>query len=58
MNTMIEDLLKRSRTDAPLDARHRSVIDLVLIVRQLIDQTITPDDHRQVMLNAIGSLPI
>ncbi len=58
MNDMIEDLLKRNRTDVPLDARHRSVIDLVKVVRQMIDQTITPDDGARITLDAVATLPI
>ncbi|MEP7188798.1 MAG: ATP-binding protein [Roseiflexaceae bacterium] len=58
MDNMIEDLLKRSRADAPLDARHRSVIDLVKVVRQMIDQTITPDDGARITLDAVPTLPM
>ena len=46
MNAMIEDILDRSRTDATCDAQHRSAIDLVALVQQMIDQTIAPDDRR------------
>ncbi|MEO7913055.1 MAG: ATP-binding protein [Roseiflexaceae bacterium] len=58
MNAMIEDLLKRSRMDTPLDARHRSVIDLVNVVRQMIDQTIATDDSARITLEAVSTLPM
>jgi PAS domain S-box-containing protein len=58
MNTMIEDVLARSRTDAPLDSQHRSVIDLVQVVRQMIDQTIAPEDAARVTLDAVPTLPM
>ena len=58
MNTMIEDLLARSRTDAPLDARHRSVIDLVELVQQMIDQTIAPEQGARVTLDSVPTIPM
>ena len=58
MNAMIVDLLTRSRTDAPVDARRRSVIDLVKVVQQMIDQSITPDDGTRVTLDAVPTIPM
>jgi signal transduction histidine kinase len=58
MNAMIEDLLKRSHTDAPLDSQHRSVIDLVQVVRQLIDQTVAPEERARVTLDTVATLPM
>jgi PAS domain S-box-containing protein len=58
MNAMIEDLLVRTRTDAPLDSRQRSVIDLVKVVQQMIEQTIAPQDGARVTLDAMPTLPM
>jgi PAS domain S-box-containing protein len=58
MNDMIEDLLDRSRTDADMQAQHRSEIDLVVVVQQMIDQTITPDDRTRVTFDAVPTLPV
>jgi NtrC-family two-component system sensor histidine kinase KinB len=58
MNAMIEDLLARTHTDAPLESRHRSVIDLVKVVQQMIDQTIAPGDSARVTLDAVPTLPM
>jgi signal transduction histidine kinase len=58
MNDMIEDLLDRSRTDADMEAQDRSEIDLVVVVQQMIDQTITPDDRTRVTFDAVLTLPV
>jgi PAS domain S-box-containing protein len=58
MNHMIADLVERSRTDADMQAQHRSVIDLVAVVRQMIDQTITPDDRRRITFDAVPTLAV
>ena len=58
MNAMIEDLLQRSRADAPLDTQPRSEIDLVKVVRQMIDQTITSEDDARIILDAVPPLPM
>jgi PAS domain S-box-containing protein len=58
MNAMIEDLLARSLTDTPVDSRHRSIIDLVKLVRQMIDQTLAPEDSARVTLDAVPTLPM
>jgi signal transduction histidine kinase len=56
MDDMIEGLLDRTRTDAIMDAQQRSGIDLVAVVRQMLDQTIAPDDRARVTLDAIPTL--
>jgi len=58
MNDMIEDLLKRTRTDASANARQHATVDLVALVQQMIDQTIAPDDHARVTLDAVPTLPV
>jgi PAS domain S-box-containing protein len=58
MNEMIDDVLDRSRTDAAMEAQNRSGIDLVALVRQMIEQTIAPDDHARVTLDAVPTLPV
>jgi PAS domain S-box-containing protein len=58
MNAMIEDILARSRMDTTMDARHRSVIDLVKVVRQMIHQTVAPEDGARVTLDAEPTLPM
>jgi signal transduction histidine kinase len=58
MNEMIEDVLDRNRTDATMEAQHRLRIDLVTVVRQMLDQTIAPDDHARVTLETIPTLPV
>jgi two-component system, NtrC family, sensor histidine kinase KinB len=58
MEAMIKDLVDRSHTDADLDAQQRSSSDLVAVVRQMLDQTITPDQRARVTLDAIPTLPV
>jgi signal transduction histidine kinase len=58
MNTMIEDALDRSRIGADRDEQDRSVIDLVTVVRQMLDQTIPPDVRAQITLDAVPTLPV
>jgi light-regulated signal transduction histidine kinase (bacteriophytochrome) len=58
MDDMIEGLLDRTRTDAIMGVRQRSGIDLVAVVRQMLDQTIAPDDRARVTLDAIPTLPV
>jgi signal transduction histidine kinase len=56
MNALIKDALEHSRIDAAIDAQQRSVIDLVTVVRQMLDQSIAPDDRARVTLDAIPTL--
>ncbi len=56
MNDMIEEVLTRNRTDAATEAQDRSSIDLVTVVRHMIEQTIAPDDHARVTLDAVPTL--
>jgi PAS domain S-box-containing protein len=58
MNALIKDALEHSRIDAAMDAQQRSVIDLVTVVRQMVDQSIAPDDRARVTLDAIPTLSV
>jgi two-component system, NtrC family, sensor histidine kinase KinB len=58
MNDMIEEVLTRHRIDAAMEAQDRSGIDLVTVVRQMIDQTIAPDNRARVTPDAVPTLPV
>jgi PAS domain S-box-containing protein len=58
MNDMIEDLLDRSHSDTNTQAHPRATIDLVAMVRHMIDQTMEPDVGTQIALQGISILPV
>lgn len=58
MNDMIEEVLTRNRTDAAMEAQDRSGIDLVTVVRHMIEQIIAPADHARVTLDAVPTLRV
>ncbi|MBC8163927.1 MAG: PAS domain S-box protein [Roseiflexaceae bacterium] len=58
MNAMIEELLDRSRVGADTEMQQASVIDLVAVAQQMLDQTIAPDARAQITLHAVAALPV
>ncbi len=56
MKQMIDDLVDRSHSDADTDALCRSTIDLVALVQRMINQTVAPEDHARITLDALPAL--
>lgn len=58
MNQMIENLSESSDTNANVDLRQWPVIDLVVIMKQMLDQTIAHNDVARITLDTIPSLSV
>jgi len=58
LDDLLERFLDRTRTDVDKDARQQSATDLVVVVRQMLDQTIAPDHRARVTLDAVATLPV
>jgi PAS domain S-box-containing protein len=58
MDAMLEQFLDRTRTDVDMHAQQRSATDLVAMVRQMLDQTIAPDNRARVTLDGITTLSV
>ncbi|KAB8139662.1 HAMP domain-containing histidine kinase [Chloroflexia bacterium SDU3-3] len=58
MNAMIQDILDHGQTTPQIDVGIQTPTDLALIVQQMIDQTVQPDQRDRIVLDAPPTLPI
>jgi PAS domain S-box-containing protein len=58
LTQMLEALIDRSHTEAIMEARNRTTIDLVALVQHMIDFSILPDNRAQVIYEPVPRLAV